>query len=52
MTNDLTTYQIYLILLGYLTEQHDDTQMLKSMLTELYKRAMINDEMIESEDKG
>ena len=37
--NKLSTYQIYLILLGYLAEQHDDTEMLKSMLIELYKRA-------------
>lgn len=41
----MTTYQIYLILLGYLTERHDDTEMLRSLLVELYKRA-------ESEDKG
>lgn len=38
MENNLTTYQIYLILLGYLTERHDDTQMLKNMLFELYRR--------------
>ena len=46
MTNELTTYQIYLILLGYLVEQveHDDAEMLKPILTELYRRA-------ESEDK-
>lgn len=30
--------QIYLILLGYLTE-HDNTEMLKPILTELYRRA-------------
>lgn len=36
---ELTTYQIYLILLGYLAERNDDTEMLKTMLTELYKRA-------------
>ena len=38
MTNDLTTYQIYLILLGYLGK-HDDAEKLKPLLTELYKRA-------------
>lgn len=38
MKNELTTYQIYLILLGYFTD-HDDPEMIKSMLTELYKRA-------------
>ena len=38
MKNDLTTYQIYLMLLGYLTE-HENTEKLKSMLTELYKKA-------------
>ena len=37
--SDLTTYQIYLILLGYLAERHDDTEMLKTMLVEFYKRA-------------
>lgn len=47
ITNNLTTYQIYLILLGYLTERNDDTQMLKSMLVELYRRANKS----ESEDK-
>ena len=47
MTNDLTTYQIYLMLLGYLSERHDDTRMLKSMLVELYRRA----DKEESEDK-
>ena len=47
MTNDLTTYQIYLILLGYLAERHDDTQMLRNMLVELYRRA----DRAESEDK-
>ena len=39
--NDLTTYQIYLILLGYLTEQNDNaqlTQKLIDLLTELYRR--------------
>ena len=36
--NKLTTYQIYLMLLGYLAE-HRDTEMLKSMLLELYMRA-------------
>lgn len=39
---ELTTYQIYLILLGYLTELNDDVEtveMLRSMLLELYKRA-------------
>ena len=41
---ELSTYQIYLILLGYLAERHDDTEMLKNLLVELYKRA-------ESEDK-
>ena len=40
MKNDLTTYQIYLMLLGYLTEQNDNTaQILRSMLVELYRRA-------------
>ena len=41
MTNDLTTHQIYLMLLGYLNERHDDTQIqiLKSLLLELYIRA-------------
>lgn len=44
MKNDLTTYQIYLMLLGYLTEQNDDNaqftqKMLTTLLTELYKRA-------------
>ena len=34
----LTTYQIYLILLGSLVE-HNDVGMLKLMLAELYKRA-------------
>ena len=34
----LTNYQIYLILLGSL-EKHDESEMLKHMLTELYKRA-------------
>lgn len=48
MANDLTTYQLYLMLLGYLTERHDDTRMLKSILLELYIRA--NKE--ESEGKG
>ena len=38
MKKDLTTYQIYLILLGYLTEQHT-TGMLRKMLVELYRRA-------------
>ena len=38
MKTELTTYQIYLILLGYLAE-HDDSEKLKHMLTELYKRA-------------
>ena len=45
--NELSTYQIYLMLLGYLTERHDDTEMLKSMLIELYKRA----NKAESEDE-
>ena len=36
---DMTTYQLYLILLGYLTERHDDTEMLKEILIELYRRA-------------
>lgn len=36
---ELTTYQIYLILLGYLAERNDDVEMLRSMLLELYKRA-------------
>lgn len=40
MINDLTNYQIYLMLLGYLANKNDDnTQVLKSVLTELYKRA-------------
>lgn len=39
MKNDLTTYQIYLILLGCLAERHDNTEMLRSMLVELYRRA-------------
>lgn len=47
MNNELTTYQIYLMLLGYLDGQHDDTRMMKSMLTELYKRA----NKAESEEK-
>ena len=39
MKNDLTTYQIYLILLGYLTEQNDNTaQQLINLVAELYKR--------------
>ena len=38
MNNDLTTYQIYLMLLGYLTERNA-TQMLENMLFELYRRA-------------
>ena len=38
MKNDLTTYQIYLILLGYLTEQNDNAQMLRDLLVELYRR--------------
>lgn len=46
MENNLTTYQIYLILLGYLAERHDNTEMLKSMLVELYRRAD------KSENKG
>ena len=42
---ELTTYQIYLILLGCLAERsakeydNDGTEMLKTMLTELYRRA-------------
>ena len=43
MTNDLTTYQMYLMLLGYLTERNDNThntQMLVDMLDELYRRAV------------
>ena len=43
MKKELTTYQIYLILLGYLAE-HNDSEMLKSMLTELYKRAESEEE--------
>lgn len=47
MENNLTTYQIYLMLLGYLTESNDNTtQMLKKMLFELYRRA----DKAESED--
>ena len=39
-SSNLTTYQLYLILLGYLSERGDSTaQMLKSTLTELYIRA-------------
>ena len=38
MKPELTTYQIYLILFGYLAE-HDNSEMLEYMLTELYKRA-------------
>lgn len=41
MENDLTTYQIYLILLGYLTEHGEE--MLKPMLTELYRKAKRSD---------
>lgn len=43
---ELTTYQIYLILLGYLAEisareyDNDNTEMMKTMLTELYKRTL------------
>lgn len=47
MKIELTTYQIYLMLLGYLAERHDDTAMLKNLLVELYKRAY----KTESEDK-
>ena len=44
---DLTTYQMFLMLLGYLTERNDgttrkideNTQMLISVLVELYRRA-------------
>ena len=44
MENNLTTYQIYLILLGYLAERHEcDNVMLRGLLTELYKRAEEND---------
>lgn len=45
MKNDLTSYQIYLMLLGaYLIEQNDDNaqftqKMITSLLTELYRRA-------------
>ena len=47
MKDDLTTYQIYLMLLGYLTEQNDNTaQQLINLLAELYKRA----EKAESEE--
>lgn len=38
MRKELTTYQIYLTLLGYLTE-HDDSAIVEPMLIELYKRA-------------
>lgn len=41
--NGLTTYQIYLILLGYLAD-HDDGEMLKPMLTELYRKAESEDD--------
>jgi hypothetical protein len=52
MRNDLTTYQIYLMLLGYLTERHDNTQMLESMLVELYRRASKADLACESEENN
>lgn len=40
MASNLTTYQIYLMLLGYLTEQGNDAaQTLITMLVELYRRA-------------
>lgn len=49
MSEELTTYQIYLMLLGFLEfrkEDHTTGIMLKAMLTELYKRAT------ESEDNN
>lgn len=47
--NDLTTYQLYLMFLGYLTEQNDNVQM-KSVLIELYRRAVkAEDETFEEE---
>ena len=37
---ELTNYQIYLMLLGYLSEKNDDNiQILRSLLIELYRRA-------------
>lgn len=39
MKNYLTTYQIYLMLLGYLNEKNDNTTLLRNMLFELYRRA-------------
>lgn len=42
MEKELTTYQIYLILLGYVTG-HNDSEMIKAMLSELYKRAKEQD---------
>lgn len=45
MNEELTTYQIYLFLLGYLAERNDDTGiMIKGMITELYKRAKESEE--------
>lgn len=38
----MTTYQLYLILLGYLTEQDSD-QSIKDILLQLYLRADVAD---------
>ena len=37
--DELTTYEIYLILLGYFVDQGDDAVIIKTLLTELYRRA-------------
>ena len=41
----MTTYQLYLILLGYLTEQNSD-QSIKDILLQLYMRADVGREEV------
>ena len=45
----MTTYQLYLILLGYLTEQNSD-QSIKNILLQLYMRA--DSQVMEDKDNG
>lgn len=48
--DELTTYEIYLILLGYFVDQDNDAVIIKTLLTELYSRA--NSIVQEEIDKG